>query len=176
MIGEIRDSDTATNAVQAALTGHLVFSTLHTNDAVSAISRLLDLGVQPFLVGSTLLGAMAQRLVRTNCPHCLETYKVTADSLRVSGLPVKEDGEIELKRGKGCRQCRNTGFIGRCGVFEIFPLSDKMRKMISDLAPDSEIRKAAIKEDMTTLQEDAWQKVKSGITTPEEAIRVVGAA
>jgi general secretion pathway protein E len=174
MIGEIRDSDTASNAVQAALTGHLVFSTLHTNDAVSAVSRLIDLGVQPFLVGSTLLGAMAQRLVRMNCPHCLETYTVSADSLRMSGLPVKDEGEIELKRGKGCLQCRNTGFLGRCGVFEIFPLSDKIRKMISELAADSEIRNTAIQEGMTTLQEDAWLKVKEGITTPEEAIRVVG--
>jgi len=174
MIGEIRDSDTATNAIQAALTGHLVFSTLHTNDAVSAISRLIDLKVQPFLIGSTLLGAMAQRLVRRICPHCVETYVVDAQRLRASGLPVKEDGEIQLQRGKGCRQCRNTGFLGRCGVFEVFPLSDRVREMVSSLASESEIRKIAIQEGMTTLQEDAWQKVRAGITTPEEAIRVVG--
>lgn len=175
MIGEIRDLDTAVNAVQAALTGHLVFSTLHTNDAVASISRLLDLGVQPFMIGSTLLGAMAQRLVRKICPHCSETYHMSADELRGFGLPAVGDDAIELRRGKGCQQCRGTGYLGRSGIFEIFVMSDKIRKQISRGNSETEIRQTAMEEGMTTLKEDAWRKVKSGITTPEEALRVTGA-
>ncbi|MFH1020128.1 MAG: GspE/PulE family protein [Pseudomonadota bacterium] len=175
MIGEIRDLDTAVNAVQAALTGHLVFSTLHTNDAVASISRLLDLGVQPFMVGSTLLGAMAQRLVRRICPHCSETFRMSAGELRGFGLPVTEEGEFELHRGKGCQQCRGTGYFGRSGIFEIFAMSDKIRKQISGGYAETELRQTAREEGMTTLKEDAWRKVKSGITTPEEALRVTGA-
>jgi len=175
MIGEIRDLDTAANAIQAALTGHLVFSTLHTNDAVASISRLIDLGVQPFMIGSTLLGAMAQRLVRRICPHCSETFRMGAEDLRGFGLPVVEEGEIELRRGKGCQQCRGTGYLGRCGIFEIFAMSDTIRRQISAMQSESEIRETAIREGMTTLKEDAWQKVRSGITTFEEALRVTGA-
>ena len=175
MIGEIRDLDTAANAIQAALTGHLVFSTLHTNDAVSSISRLIDLGVQPFMIGSTLLGAMAQRLVRRICPHCSETFRMPAEDLRGFGLPVREEGEIELRRGKGCQQCRGTGYLGRCGIFEIFAMSDTLRRQISAMKAETELRDTAIREGMTTLKEDAWQKVKSGITTYEEALRVTGA-
>jgi len=176
MIGEIRDLDTAVNAVQAALTGHLVFSTLHTNDAIASISRLLDLGVQPFMVGATLLGAMAQRLVRRICPHCSEPFRISAEELRAFGLPgpPDEEGEFELHRGKGCPQCRGTGYLGRCGIFEIFAMSDKIRKQISAGHAEMEIRQTAREEGMTTLQEDAWRKVKSGITTPEEALRVTG--
>jgi len=176
MIGEIRDLDTAVNAVQAALTGHLVFSTLHTNDAIASISRLLDLGVQPFMVGATLLGAMAQRLVRRICPHCSEPFRISAEELRAFGLPVSsdEEEEFELHRGKGCPQCRGTGYLGRCGIFEIFAMSDKIRKQISAGNAETEIRQTAREEGMTTLQEDAWRKVKSGITTPEEALRVTG--
>jgi general secretion pathway protein E len=175
MIGEIRDLDTAVNAVQAALTGHLVLSTLHTNDAVASISRLLDLGVPPFMVGSTLLGVMAQRLVRRICPHCREPFTMTADELRVFGLPVPGEGKFELHRGKGCPQCRGTGYLGRCGIFEIFAMSDRIRKQISSGEAESELRRSAREEGMTTLKEDAWSKVKSGITTPEEALRVTGA-
>lgn len=175
MIGEIRDLDTAVNAVQAALTGHLVFSTLHTNDAVASISRLLDLGVQPFMVGSTLLGVVAQRLVRRICPHCVETFAMATDDLRGLGLPVTEQGMIELRRGKGCQQCRNTGYLGRSGVFEIFAMSETIRGQINAKAPEMEIRKTAIREGMSPLKEDAWQKVKSGVTTYQEALRVAGA-
>ena len=175
MIGEIRDGDTATNAIQAALTGHLVFSTLHTNDAVSSVSRLLDLGVQPFLVGSTLLGAMAQRLVRRICPHCAESYVATAEELRGMGLPVTDEGAIELRRGAGCAKCRNTGYLGRCGVFEIFPMSDAIRQMVGSHKSEAELRKRAIRDGMTTLREDAWHKVQAGITTVEEALRVTAA-
>ena len=173
MIGEIRDLDTAENAIQAALTGHLVFSTLHTNDAVSAITRLIDIGAAPFLVGSTLVGAMAQRLVRTICPHCREKVMVRGDYLRTLGFPVEED-EIELARGKGCRDCRDTGYIGRCGIFEIFRVSGEIERMISSGVSEADIREQARREGMITLREDAWTKVVAGKTTVEEVLRVTG--
>ncbi len=172
MIGEIRDLDTAAHAVQAAMTGHLVFSTLHTNDAVSSIVRLMDLGLEPFLISSTLLGSLAQRLVRTICPHCVESFTMEGAELLKLGFPVSEQDAFTLKRGKGCRRCRGTGYKGRCGVFEIFPLSEQMKKMVSNRSSVDEIRQLAIREGMTTLREDAWEKVKAGITTYEEAMRV----
>ncbi len=172
MIGEIRDFDTASHAVQAAMTGHLVFSTLHTNDAVSSIVRLRDLGLEPFLISSTLLGSLAQRLVRTVCPHCIESFEIEGNELIKLGFPVAEKETYKLKRGKGCRKCRGTGFKGRCGIFEIFPLSEKMKRMISAEKSTEELRQLAIREGMTTLREDAWEKVKAGITTYEEAMRV----
>lgn len=172
MIGEIRDLETATHAIQAALTGHLVFSTLHTNDAVSSITRLLDLGVQPFLISSTLLGAVAQRLVRKICPYCIEEYLKPTEELRSLGLPVTDAPTERLKRGKGCRQCRSTGYLGRVGIFEIFPMSERLKKMVASLEPDSELRKVAAAEGMKTLQEDVWKKVREGVTTWEEALRV----
>ncbi|MBU4261255.1 MAG: GspE/PulE family protein [Proteobacteria bacterium] len=176
MIGEIRDLETATNAIQAALTGHLVFSTLHTNDAVSAITRLMELGVQPFLVCSTLLGAMAQRLVRTICPHCVESFTLPTAELKGFGFPLPDQPLLTLRRGQGCRRCRGTGFIGRCGIFEIFPMSEQIKKQVSQGASAGEIAKVARREGMTTLKEDAWHKVMKGITTHEEAIRVTGSA
>ena len=172
MIGEIRDLETATHAVQAALTGHLVFSTLHTNDAVSTILRLQDLGLEPFLIASTMLGALAQRLVRRICPHCAETYSVDSDSLAKLGFPVAGKEAVELTRGKGCQQCRNTGYLGRMGIFEVFPMSTQLKKLIATQANDSELRQVAIREGMTTLREDAWRKVRAGQTTVEEALRV----
>ena len=172
MIGEIRDLDTASHAVQAAMTGHLVFSTLHTNDAVASIARLIDLGLQPFLIASTLLGCMAQRLVRKICPHCIETYTMESDRLTKLGFPVAEGDVVELKRGKGCRECRQTGYRGRTGIFEIFPLSLQLKKMIAANSSSEEMRQVAIREGMTTLREDAWQKVRAGVTTIEEALRV----
>jgi general secretion pathway protein E len=174
MIGEIRDLETATHAVQAALTGHLVFSTLHTNDAVSTIIRLQDLGLEPFLIASTLLGALAQRLVRRICPHCPEPYAVDAAALRKLGFPVAGGDKVLLKRGKGCLQCRNTGYLGRLGIFELFPMSEQLKKLIAAKANDSELRQVAIREGMTTLREDAWRKVQAGLTTVEEALRVTG--
>ena len=174
MIGEIRDLETATHAVQAALTGHLVFSTLHTNDAVSTIVRLQDLGLEPFLIASTLLGALAQRLVRRICPHCSEPYGAEAAALRKLGFPVADKETVELKRGKGCLHCRNTGYLGRLGIFEVFPLSEQLKKLIAARANDSELRHVAVREGMTTLREDAWRKVQAGLTTVEEAVRVTG--
>ena len=172
MIGEIRDLDTASHAVQAAMTGHLVFSTLHTNDAVSSIVRLRDLGLEPFLISSTLLGALAQRLVRTICPDCAESFDIKGSELIKLGFPVSEKEIYNLSRGKGCRKCRGTGYKGRCAIFEIFPLSEKMKTMISGGEAVDEIRRLAIREGMTTLREDAWHKVQAGKTTYEEAMRV----
>jgi general secretion pathway protein E len=172
MIGEIRDNDTAAHAVQAAMTGHLVFSTLHTNDAISSIVRLRDLGLESFLISSTLLGAMAQRLVKTICPDCSEPVEVEADMLYRMGFPVAGSDPITLRRGAGCRECRNTGYKGRSGIFEIFPLSIRLKEMIAAGENSDEMRQVAIREGMTTLREDAWRKVKAGITTYEEALRV----
>ena len=173
MIGEIRDLDTARYAIQAALTGHLVFSTLHTNDAISAITRLVDLGVQPFLISSTLLGAMAQRLVRKICPHCTEKFTIKGQELRGLGFPAGKD-EYTLQRGKGCKVCRGTGYLGRCGIFEIFSMSDRLKKMVMANESSAELVKVAKQEGMKTLREDAWDKVQQGVTTFQEVVRVTG--
>jgi len=172
MIGEIRDYDTAAHAVQAAMTGHLVFSTLHTNDAISSIARLRDLGLESFLVSSTLLGAMAQRLVKTICLNCAEPISVDSEALYKMGFPVSGSDPVTLKQGKGCRECRGTGYKGRSGIFEIFPLSTRLKELIAGGATTDELRQVAIREGMTTLREDAWRKVQAGITTYEEALRV----
>jgi len=172
MIGEIRDMDTAAYAVQAALTGHLVFSTLHTNDAVSSIVRLEDLGLEPFLISSTMLGALAQRLVRRICPQCKESYAVEGSELIKMGFPVGDNKSYDLYQGKGCRYCRGTGYFGRIGVFEIFPMSEILKQKVSEKASTDELRQIAIREGMATLREDAWRKVRSGLTTVAEAVRV----
>jgi general secretion pathway protein E len=172
MIGEIRDLETASHAVQAAMTGHLVLSTLHTNDAVSSLVRLMDMGLEPFLISSTLLGCVAQRLVRTICSECVESFQMEKDELLKLGFPVSGGGTVELKRGKGCRKCRGTGYKGRCGVFEVFVFSEQINRMLRAGEGVNEMRKVAIREGMTTLREDAWQKVKAGVTTYQEAMRV----
>ena len=172
MIGEIRDHETASHAVQAAMTGHLVFSTLHTNDAVSSIARLKDLGLQSFMISSTLLGCMAQRLVKTICPGCAENFEMKGLELAKMGFPVSETETVTLRRGKGCRECRGTGYKGRCGIFEIFPISSQIKRMIGDEKQTMDMRQVAIREGMTTLREDAWDKVKRGLTTYEEALLV----
>jgi type II secretion system protein E len=168
MIGEIRDLETAEAAIQASLTGHLVFSTLHTNDASSAATRLLDMGIEPFLVTSTVAAAMAQRLVRTICPHCKEAYEPDRDKLP-RDFELKK-GE-KLYRGAGCRKCRGTGYRGRTGLFELMVLDDLIREKIMARAPSSEVRKAAIDNGLRLIREDGWLKVRAGITTPEEVIR-----
>jgi type II secretion system protein E len=168
MIGEIRDLETAEAAIQASLTGHLVFPTLHTNDASSAATRLLDMGIEPFLVTSTVAAAMAQRLVRTICPHCKEAYEPDRDKLP-RDFELKK-GE-KLYRGAGCRKCRGTGYRGRTGLFELMVLDDLIREKIMARAPSSEVRKAAIDNGLRLIREDGWLKVRAGITTPEEVIR-----
>jgi general secretion pathway protein E len=172
MIGEMRDLETAVNAIQSALTGHLVLSSLHTNDAPSSITRLVDLGVEPFLISSTLTVVVAQRLVRKICGHCQESCQVNIADLTPLPLEGEPETEVELKVGKGCRQCRNTGYLGRTGIFEVMPVSEELRELINRRAPLAELQKAALAEGMVTLQQSAIDKMLRGITTFEEVIRV----
>lgn len=175
MIGEMRDLETASNAIQAALTGHLVLSTLHTNDAPSAITRLIDLGVQPFLISSTIVGVVAQRLVRKICPHCIESCRLRVADLGPIPLEAAKaapNRELELKLGKGCRQCRNTGYLGRIGIFEVMPMDEKLRELTSRAASLGDLQKAAAAGGMRTLQQSAIDKMLRGITTLEEVLRV----
>jgi general secretion pathway protein E len=173
MVGEIRDLETAENAIQAALTGHLVLSTLHTNDAVSSITRLVDLGVEPFLINATLIGVIAQRLVRRICPSCRESVTLEKDELASLGLDIDNDnGEIELKRGKGCLQCRKTGYKGRVGIFEVFSITERVRKLISRETPLEALTKIAREEGMSSLRENAIRAMLKGVTTYSEVLRV----
>jgi general secretion pathway protein E len=174
MIGEIRDIQTAEMAVQAALTGHLVFSTLHTNDAPSAITRLLDLECPPFLITSTLIGVLAQRLMRRICSKCAEEYRPTEDDAMVLNAPLEKLQEFTFRRGKGCIHCRQTGYHGRSGIYEIMPVSRKIRKLIVNRAGSPEIVHRAREEGMRSLRESAIQKLVRGETTVSEVIRVTG--
>jgi len=174
MVGEIRDTETAEHAVQAALTGHLVLSTLHTNDAPSSITRLLDLGIPHFLITSTLIGILAQRLVRENCKFCVEEYPPTPDEAAVLRMSLEKLAPYRFKRGKGCLHCRQTGYIGRIGVFEVVPMSEKIRRLISGQASSLDIYKVAREEGLRTLREAAVEKVFRGITTVTEMVRVTG--
>ena len=172
LVGEIRDRETAEVAINASLTGHLVFSTLHTNDASTAPTRLLDMGVEPFLVSSSVEGIMAQRLLRTICKHCKTAYDPDPGSLP-SDFELQE-GE-KLYRGEGCRHCRNTGYAGRIGIFELIKLTDRLREMIVQRVSAGLIRNAAVKEGLKLLRLDGWDKVRAGTTTPEEVLRVTKA-
>ena len=174
MVGEIRDSETADHAVQAALTGHLVLSTLHTNDAPSSITRLLDLGVPHFLITSTLIGVVAQRLVRENCPQCTEEYAPTEAEAAAMKIPFEKLKPYRFRRGKGCLHCRETGYLGRTGVYEILPMTEKIRRLVSQQAGSLEIFKAAREEGLRTLKEAAIEKVFRGVTTTTEMVRVTG--
>ncbi|HHL40691.1 MAG TPA: type II/IV secretion system protein [Deltaproteobacteria bacterium] len=171
MVGEIRDGETASNAVQAALTGHLVLSTLHTNDAPSAVTRLLDLGVQSFLISSTVLGVMAQRLVRRICPHCKTERPLAAEERRHLGIT---DEAAAVSYGRGCTECRGTGYKGRTGVFEIMEFTGKMRSVITDDVPLDRVREVARQDGMRTLRENAIKKMLQGVTTYEEVATVTG--
>lgn len=172
MVGEIRDLETATIAIHAALTGHLVFSTLHTNDAASAIARLIDMGVEPFLVSSALAGVVAQRLLRTVCSECKEEYEPTPEMLKELGLEGRQE-KVIFSRGRGCQHCMQTTYRGRSGVFEVMKISDKIRELILQKQPATKIKEAATQEGMTTLKEAALEKVALGISTPEEIKRVI---
>jgi general secretion pathway protein E len=174
MVGEIRDGETADNAVQAALTGHLVLSTLHTNDASSSITRLLDLGVPHFLITSTLIGIIAQRLVRENCPHCTEEYAPTEEEAVAMKIPFEKLRPYKFRRGKGCLHCRETGYMGRTGIYEILPMTEKIRRLVAHKAGSLEIYKAARDEGLRTLKEAAIEKVFRGTTTTTEMMRVTG--
>lgn len=170
MIGEIRDLETAEIAVQSALTGHMVFSTLHTNDAPSAITRLMDLGVESFLLSSTIRGILAQRLVRVICPHCKEhdTALVSEEERALFQIGP----EIEIFRGKGCEECTYTGYLGRIGVFELLVIDDNLRRLILRSADANELRQLAIMQGMTTLFQDGSAKIRAGLTTLSEVFRV----
>ncbi len=174
MVGEIRDVETAEHAVQAALTGHLVLSTLHTNDASSSITRLLDLGVPHFLITSTLIGILAQRLVREICTHCIEEYAPTAEEAAVLRMPPEKLQPYRFKRGKGCLHCRETGYSGRTGIFEVLPMTEKIRRLVAPRRSSPDIFKAAREEGLRTLKEAAIEKVFRGITTITEMVRVTG--
>ncbi len=174
MVGEIRDLETAENAVQAALTGHLVFSTLHTNDAPSTITRLLDLGVPSYLISSTIIGVMAQRLVRKICKQCEKSYELLPEEAQAVGLASSKEEKVVVKYGEGCSQCRGTGYLGRTGIFEVMELNDRIRAIIRDKADVELIRKAAIGDGMVGLREAAVQKMLKGETTLDEVIRVTG--
>ncbi len=174
MVGEIRDIETAENAIQSALTGHLVLSTLHTNDAPSAIIRLLDLGVQPFLINATLLGVVAQRLVRKVCPHCIEHYNPSMDECYVLGLNYEKVKQYRVSFGLGCPQCRGTGYLGRTGIFEIMEITEKIRDAVDEKATPVQIKKIAKSEGMVILKECAVNKFLQGVTTYDEVLRVTG--
>ncbi|MDX2000703.1 MAG: GspE/PulE family protein [Thermoanaerobaculia bacterium] len=174
MVGEIRDAETAQYAIQAALTGHLVFSTLHTNDAASAISRLVDLGIERFLISSTLIGAMAQRLVRRICPHCSTERTLTADEVRTLRLSVPETKKVKVREGAGCIECRGTGYLGRSGIFEILPIDDAVKHLVIGGSDAPEIKREAVKNGMRTLRQSALRKLAEGVTSFEEVVRVTG--
>jgi general secretion pathway protein E len=175
MVGEIRDTETAEHAVQAALTGHLVLSTLHTNDAPSSITRLLDLGIPHFLILSTVIGIIAQRLVRVNCSHCAEEYAPTAEEAVALGMPFEQLQRHKVRRGAGCLHCRQTGFAGRDGIFQIMPISERLRSLIARQSSSLDVMDAAREEGMRSLRDAAIEKVLQGVTTVSEMVRVTGA-
>ncbi len=172
LIGEIRDLETAENAIQASLTGHLVFSTLHTNDAAGAYARLIDMGVEPFLVSSTVEAVMAQRLIRTLCPHCKEPYNPVREDLPGDFPFDALDDGATIYRPVGCRACQQVGYSGRLGLFELLVTTEKVRQLAHDRSSTWAITQEALQEGMTTLRQDGWRKVLEGRTTVEEAVRV----
>ena len=171
MVGEMRDHETAEIAVQAALTGHLVFSTLHTNDAPGAITRMIDMGIEPFLVSSSVIGILAQRLVRTICPDCKEEYKPIDEELKDIKI-LGEKRTMKFARGKGCAKCMNTGYKGRLGIYELMIPDEGIRTAVMAKASTDEIRKLARNSGMKSLKEDGIEKIKDGLTSVEEVLRV----
>lgn len=172
MVGEIRDLETAEISIRTALTGHLVFSTIHTNNAAGSVTRLVDMGIEPFLVSSSIEGMIAQRLVRRICNNCKAEYQPDPFILKRLNLDAKETAGVKLCQGKGCEACKYTGYKGRVAIYEIIILNEELRHLIVQQVPASEIQKAAMKLGMKTLRHDGWEKVKSGMTTLEEVFRV----
>ena len=172
LVGEIRDKETAETAIQSALTGHLLFSTLHTNDAAGAVTRLLDIGVENFLLSSTLLGILAQRLVRVICPHCKRRVEPEAKLVKAMNLSPAEARSVEFFSGAGCEECKHTGFRGRIGIFEYLPVDDDIRREITARSSTERIKDVAQEKGLLTLRQDGWNKVKRGITTVSEVLRV----
>lgn len=178
MVGEMRDRETATIAMEAALTGHLVFSTLHTNDAPSAPGRLMDMEVEPFLIASSIVGILAQRLVRCLCPKCAADYEINAKELEMHGLPIPDqfvgsNEPIVVKKAVGCDYCKGTGFRGRTGVHELLAFNDEIRNQVLEKAPSHVIRELAMKDGMNSLQMDATEKILRGVTSIDEVVRVI---
>jgi type II secretory ATPase GspE/PulE/Tfp pilus assembly ATPase PilB-like protein len=173
MVGEIRDTETAKIAVEAALTGHLVLSTLHTNDSAGAVTRLVEMGIEPFLCASAVIGVLAQRLARMICPNCKESYAPPLESVRRFGLTAFTDAEITFYRGRGCDHCKMTGYKGRTGIFELLTISDRIRGLILQRSSTAEVRQCAVEEGMKTMPDDGLRKVLDGVTTIEECLRVV---
>jgi general secretion pathway protein E len=170
MIGEIRDLETAQIAVQSALTGHLVLSTLHTNDAPSSVNRLLDMGVEDYLLTSTVIGILAQRLVRTLCTHCREPYTPLPEVVQEMGL-LKHSPNPTLYRAVGCPQCGGTGYSGRISILEMMPMSDRIRPLVMRHANATELRQAALADGMEPMFDDGVKKALAGVTTMEEVVR-----
>jgi general secretion pathway protein E len=170
MVGEMRDLETAQIGIRAALTGHLVFSTLHTNDAPSAIARLVDMGAEDYLLASSILGILAQRLVRVICPSCKQIVSMDDRYLNEIGFPL--DGRDRIYEGKGCKECGNTGYLGRLGVYEFMSMTESIRKLTISNSDAGQLRKAAIKDGMVTLRDDGFRKVQRGMTSIAEVIRV----
>ena len=173
MIGEIRDKETAQIAFRASVTGHLVLSTVHTNDAASAVTRLLDLGLEPFMVASALIGVVNMRLVRTTCPKCVDSYEADAATLNRFSWGARPEGVVTLRRGRGCPACHNTGYMGRTGIFEVLDVDDRVRGLVLQSAPDHVIRQAAMEAGMHSIGEDGLRKVLAGGTTLDEVGRVI---
>jgi general secretion pathway protein E len=169
MVGEIRDIETAEIAIHSALTGHLVFSTLHTNDAPGAVTRLLDMGIEGFLVSSSLLGVLAQRLVRVICPQCKEPFTPDQRLIEKMEFPLSN---ITTYHGVGCDECRYTGYKGRTGIFELMVMNEELKQLVLERASVDVIRQKAVLQGMQLLRECGWQKVEQGITTVEEVLRV----
>ncbi|MBM3251336.1 MAG: type II secretion system protein GspE [Candidatus Omnitrophica bacterium] len=172
MVGEVRDFETAEITIRVALTGHLVFSTLHTNDAASAVTRLLDMGIEPYLISSSVECFIAQRLVRLLCPKCKTPFKPNAEILKELGVPDSEVSNLQLFEGKGCEACKFTGYKGRTGIYEFLVMNDAIRDMVLAHEPANKIKNKAVSMGMKTLRYDGWDKVKKGLTTPAEVIRV----
>jgi len=172
LVGEIRDLETAEIAIQAALTGHLVFSTLHTNDAASAVTRLIDMGIEPFLITSSVLAIIAQRLVRTICPYCKQPATLSPDVMKELRITKADMARAAISAGKGCEKCLDTGYMGRLGVFEIMPVTEKLKGVILTTSDANAVKKVAVSEGMRTLRLEGADKVIRGVSTPEEILRV----
>ena len=170
-MGETRDLETAQIAIQASLTGHLVFTTLHTNDAPGAVTRLIDMGVEPFLISSTLEAVLGQRLLRSICPNCRTTYKPTEELLAQLELSRRDIGAKEFHYGKGCDACNNTGYKGRKGIYELMKITDPIRELINERAPTVTLKQKAVELGMVTLRQDGLRSIFAGDTTIEEVLK-----
>ena len=173
LVGEIRDHETARIAMQAAQTGHLVLSSLHTDDTPSVLTRLMDIGLEPYVIASALVGVVAQRLVRQLCPDCRRHYTPSSEVLRALNIDEHDAVQVPFYRAVGCDQCNHTGYRGRIGIYEVMPVTDRLRRLIVQRANEDTMREAALSAGMVNLGENGLTKVKNGVTTPEELLRVV---